>query len=317
MCSASGTDFPIGGGGTQWEVVEHELRRVAASQDGVVSTSDAHRCGLTPSSIRWLVRSGRFERIAPRVLRVVGAPETHRQQLRAGLLSLGERSWISYEAAARLHGLDRSPADAVEFTMVRSEAPTRCAFVLHTTSFLERTDTTVVEGLRVMSATRTVIDLAHARASRARVEAAMDSAVRLGLSHPRVIASRLQTLRGSGRWGCRLIDRLLPDSGGHSPLERAFLRIVRRAGLERPRTQVVHRDAVGRHVARVDFEFVDRRLIVEVTGRLGHTSDADRTRDAQRRNELQDLGFTVIEYTASMVFGDPASVATDLRRRLA
>lgn len=250
-------------------------------------------------------------------MRVVGAPETHRQRLRTGLLSLGERSWISYEAAARLHGLDRSPPDAVEFTMVRSEAPTRSAFVLHTTTFLDRTDTVVVEDLRVMSATRTVIDLAHARASRARVEAAMDSAVRLGLSHPRVIATRLETLRGSGRWGCRLIDRLLPDSGGHSPLERAFLRIVRQAGLERPRTQVVHRDAAGRHVARVDFEFGDHRLIVEVTGRLGHTSDADRARDARRRNELQDLGFTVIEYTSAVVFDQPAFVAADLRRRLA
>jgi very-short-patch-repair endonuclease len=144
----------------------------------------------------------------------------------------------------------------------------------------------------------------------------MDSAVRLGLSHPRVIAERLATLRGSGRWGCRLIDRLLPDSGGHSPLERSFLRIVRRAGLDRPRTQVIHRDAAGRHVARVDFEIEDQWLIVEVTGRLGHVTDAERTRDAQRRNELQDLGYRVIEYTSTQVFEQPGWVAADLRRRL-
>jgi very-short-patch-repair endonuclease len=251
------------------------------------------------------------------VLRIAGAPVTHRQRLRIGLLSLGDESWISYESAARLHALDRSPSNVVEFTMRRGAAPSRSKFRVHTTAMLDSTDTVVVDGLRVMSATRTVIDLAHARASRARVEAAMDSAVRLGLSHPRVIASRLETLRGSGRWGCRLIDRLLPDSGGHSPLERAFLRIVRRAGLDRPRTQVVHRNTAGRHVARVDFDFDDRSLVIEVTGRLGHVSDAERARDAQRRNELQDLGRTVIEYTSTQVFEQPGWVSTDLERRLA
>ncbi len=233
------------------------------------------------------------------------------------MLSLGGQSWISYEAAALLHGLDRSTPDAVEFTVMRGAGPSRAPFRVHTTSFLAPSDPVTVRGLPVMSATRTVIDLAHSRASRWRVEAAIDSAVRLGLSHPTAIAARLETLRGSGRWGCRMIDRLLPDSGGHSPLERAFLRIVRRAGLDRPRTQVVHRDVQRRHVARVDFEFVDRSLVVEVTGRLGHVSDAERARDAQRRNELQDLGLTVIEYTSPQVFERTDWVSRDLRRRLA
>jgi very-short-patch-repair endonuclease len=86
--------------------------------------------------------------------------------------------------------------------------------------------------------------------------------------------------------------------------------------MDRPRTQVVHRDAAGRHVARVDFEFKDRWLIVEVTGRLGHITDAERARGAQRRNELQDLGHTVIEYTSTQVFEQPTWVVTDLDRRL-
>jgi very-short-patch-repair endonuclease len=296
--------------------VHGELAQIAAVQDGVVSTADVERCGLSRSKLRWLTESGRLQKVAPRVFRIVGAPDTHRQRLRIGLLSLGDRSWISYEAAALLHRLDRSTSDAVEFTVIRGTGPSRAPFRLHTTSFLAPADVVTVDGLRSMSATRTVIDLAHSRASRWRVEAAIDSAVRLGLSHPTVIATRLETLRGSGRWGCRMIDRLLPDSGGHSPLERAFLRIVRSAGLDRPRTQVVHRDVDRRHVARVDFEFVDQSLVVEVTGRLGHVSDAERERDAQRRNELQDLGLTVIEYTSTQVFERTDWVGRDLLRRL-
>lgn len=293
-----------------------ELAQIAAVQDGVVSAADIERAGLSRSQLRWLTGCGRVEKVAPRVFRILGTQDTHRQRLRIGLLSLGERSWISYQAAALLHRLDRSTPDAVEFTIIRGTGPSRAPFRLHTTSFLAPTDVVTVDGLRVMSATRTVIDLAHSRSSRWRVEAAIDSAVRLGLSHPTVIATRLETLRESGRWGCRLIDRLLPDSGGHSPLERAFLRVVRHAGLDRPRTQVVHRDVDQRHVARVDFEFAGQSLVVEVTGRLGHVSDAERARDAQRRNELQDLGFTVIEYTSTQVFEGSDWVVRDLRRRL-
>ena len=68
-------------------------------------------------------------------------------------------------------------------------------------------------------------------------------------------------------------------------------------------------------MGRVDFVF-DGHVVVEVTGRRGHVSDADRTRDAQRRNELQDLGLVVLEYTSTQVFEAPASVVSDLTRRL-
>ena len=71
-----------------------------------------------------------------------------------------------------------------------------------------------------------------------------------------------------------------------------------------------------RHIARVDFIYDAHRLVVEVTGRKGHVSDAERTRDAQRRNELQDLGYRVIEYTSADVRDRPAYVVDSLRTRL-
>ncbi|MEP1124996.1 MAG: DUF559 domain-containing protein [Ilumatobacter sp.] len=292
------------------------LHERAAGQHGVVSQQDLTDAGLGESQRRWQLDSGRLQRVAPRVYRISGSPDTREQRLTIGLLSLGVRSWVSYEAAATLHGMDRSDPDAVEFTIERGRRPTRLPWQVHTTKFVAANDTVVVDGFRVTSATRTVLDLAHARATRQRVEAAFDSAVRMGLSHPQVLASRLATLRGSGRWGVALIERILPDSGGHSPLERTFLRIVREAELPRPVTQSVQRSTTGRHVARVDFLFAEHRMVVEVTGRLGHVSDAERSRDAQRRNELQDLGFVVIEYTSTQIWNHPNWVRTDLIRRL-
>lgn len=292
------------------------LAEIAASQEGLLSASDLLEAGVSAQQRRWQIDRGWIQPLIPRVYRIAGAPDTHRQRLRAGLLSLGQQSWVSFEAAAALHGLDRSDHRAVEFTVERRRVRPTIAWTVHTTKFIAPLDTVEVDGFRVLSATRTVLDLASSRCSQSRVEAALDSAVRRGLSHPAVLRERLRTLRGSGRWGVALIERILPDSGGHSPLERTFLKIVREAGLAGPVTQAVQRTADGRHVARVDFLFEDQRLVVEVTGRLGHVSDAERSRDAQRRNELQDLGFTVIEYTSTQIWQRTWWVRTDLTRRL-
>jgi very-short-patch-repair endonuclease len=188
-------------------------------------------------------------------------------------------------------------------------------FAVHTTNKLPRIDQVMIDGFRTTSATRTVLDLAHARTGQRRIEAAIDSAVRLGLSSPQAIARRLETLRGSGRWGCRLIEELVVDSGGHSMLERRFLELVRTSGLPRPVTQAVQRKG-SRFVARVDFLFPEVDVVIEVSGQHGHSSPVERKRDAQRRNELQDLGFAVYEYTWAEVTQQRIMVQRTLRQRL-
>lgn len=292
-----------------------ELNELAATQEGLVTVDQLRSSGVSAWTQRTLVADGWMHRIAPRVYAVRGAPGTHRQRLRAGLLCLGERSWVSYEAAAALHGFDRSKPAAVEFTVERRRRPGLVPFVVHTTTRLAPIDYVVIDGFRVLSATRTIFDLALARAHPRRIEAAIDSAVRLQLSSPEVLARRLGDLRGSGRWGCRLVEDMITDSGGHTMLERRFLELARQAGFPRPRTQVVFR-LDGQHIARVDFLFDDVRIVVEVSGQKGHASPSERARDAQRRNELQDLGFRVFEYTWEDVTRRPSFVRNTLRHRL-
>jgi len=168
--------------------------------------------------------------------------------------------------------------------------------------------------LPATSASRTIIDLA-ATATVSELERAIDTAVRDGLTSPTFLARRLSDLRNRGRRGVVLLDELLVDSGGHSDLERRFLALVRSAGLRRPTCQRVFRRD-GTTVARVDFLFEPSPVIVEVTGRRGHSTDADRTRDAQRRNELQHLGFVVLEFTNDQVRRHPALVVRTLRQHL-
>lgn len=144
----------------------------------------------------------------------------------------------------------------------------------------------------------------------------MDSAVAQRRTAPQMLTRRLATLRGSGRHGVVMVDRLLLDSGGESPLERKFLELMRSSRLPRPTTQHRIRRSDGR-IARVDFIYGDVMLVVEVTGRTGHSSPRERQLDAQRRNELVDLGDRVCEYTWEDLRDRPDYVAAaTMRNRL-
>ena len=57
-------------------------------------------------------------------------------------------------------------------------------------------------------------------------------------------------------------------------------------------------------------------MVVEVSGPKGHVGPSERARDAQRRNELQDLGVRVFEYTFEDVMKRSEMVRRTLRVRL-
>ena len=295
--------------------MEPPFAALAAAQFGLVSRSQLEALNVSRSMLRTFLQRGTLAAEAPRVYAIVGSPCSWHRSLMAGLLCLGGESWVSHEAAAALHGFDRALKEPVEFTVMRRRRGSEVPFAVHTTTCLPPIDQVKVAGFPSTSATRTIIDLARARIPTVRLEAAIDSAVRTGASAPIVLASRLGDLRGPGRWGSLRLDALLIDSGGHTILERRFLQLMREAGLPRPSTQVVHRRD-GRTFARVDFVFEEQSVVVEVSGRKGHASDAERAKDAQRRNELQDVGRRVYEYTYQEVINEPGYVVRTMRERL-
>ncbi len=308
------------------------FHRLARAQHGVVAHAQARRIGFRPDQIRHRRRCGAWEPAGFGVVRVPGAPTTWESELIAGWLQVNHGAVVSHRSAARLLGLDGFDGeDAVEFVEQHGGRGRRSTVRMHTTRRLDPVDVCVVRravpaaerralrpfGLvtayRVTSAARTIVDLAPIVGPDA-LARAVDSACRLGHCSPAFLRRRLDELRGPGRAGARVVDGVLVDSGGHTPIERRFLSIVRRAGLPRPRAQVVWRSASL--FARVDFDFTPYPLVVEVGGKLGHASDADRRRDALRRNELQMLGVTVVEFVSTTVFTDPDTVAATVRRHL-
>jgi very-short-patch-repair endonuclease len=291
-----------------------DAMRLAADQDGAVGVGQLRECGVTARAQRAAERRGQLIAVEPDVCVVFGSPDTWHRRLRVGLLALGPDAFVSHEAAAQLHGLPGFVDERVEFTSLRQRRSRQLnGATVHTTTMVGPHDVLPVNGFRCASATRAILDLAGSRLPEHRVESAIDGAVRLRLSAALVLETRLAAMRN--RRGVRLLDRLLIDSGGESELERRFLRLVREHGLPRPITQRRIKRSSGQ-VARVDFLYAAERLVVEVSGRLGHATDEERRKDAQRRNELQDLGYFVCEYTWGDVTRRPRYVITTLRERL-
>ncbi len=240
---------------------------------------------------------------------------TFEMQVRACSGWVGIRGALYGSTALRWLGIDVPEPHHPEFLVPRDRRAIPNWVTVHTTVKWDNGDIIRRHGVRTTTATRAVIDYAAQGVSAGDLEHAIDEAIRLRRTALVRLKRRLAGLSGKGHHGCALLRELLLDSGGESHLERRFLRLLREQGLPRPECQVVFKRD-GETVARVDFVFPNERVIVEVSGRIGHTSDRDRQRDARRRNHLQSLGNEVIEFTTADVIDDPGYVLATLRASL-
>lgn len=92
--------------------------------------------------------------------------------------------------------------------------------------------------------------------------------------------------------------------------ERHFVLLCERYRFPIPEPNV----PIGRF--RPDMLWADRRLIVELDGKPGHTTPADRQRDKRRQEWLEACGYTVIRFTWDEVHNTPEVVVARLAPHL-
>jgi very-short-patch-repair endonuclease len=132
----------------------------------------------------------------------------------------------------------------------------------------------------------------------------------------RVINAAFERLAPGCR-GMRALRAVLNDHAAGDPvpeskLERLFIEFAAKFELPPFRRQI---NLPGRdqRPSRVDFYWPDVRLIVELDGRRWHARFADFDRDHKRDLHFLAMGYPTARITWTMLTGDPASVAEDLR----
>jgi very-short-patch-repair endonuclease len=298
---------------------ERRLIDLAIAHERLIDRRVLEEQRIDAETWRRHLEHGCWERVAPGVWRHLATEETWHLRARATLRWLGKDAALFGPTALRWWALIESSDDEVHVVVPRRDRGHRGhrgLVVVHTTEAWRPSDFRRHDGVRLHEPAQAIVAAAGLGLSAARLESAIDEAIRRRLTSQRALTASVDRAQGAGHAGVRILRSLLLDTGGESYLERRFLALVRRARLPRPQCQVVHR-ADGKHIARVDFLFPGTDVVVEVSGRLGHVSDSERQSDARRRNALQRAGRVVLEFTTADVLDARDYVEVTLRDWLA
>jgi len=290
-----------------------DLIDAARRHHRLLTTVMVRDLGVSAERWRRLRDAGLWLEVAPHHFRHAATPLTLELRIRAGHGWLGDAGSLFADTALVWLGVDLPAPDVAEFVSPRTMRYVPPGMHVHTSRRWTPDDVILHRGVRTSTATRAVIDLATVEHRATAIEHAIDASIRARRTALPLLQRRLSTLGGRGRTGTALLREILLDSGGESHLERRFLRLMREHGLPRPHCQVAPPSRPGRRM-RVDFLF--GRVVVEVSGSLGHSSDADRRHDAHRRNQLQQQGYLVMEFTTVDVIDHPAVVVATVRKAL-
>jgi hypothetical protein len=293
-------------------------RRIAATatgQLGAFTRQQAHAAGLTDRQLRGRVQSGFLEQVGANTFRSPTLRHTAQADLVALLLDIGEPCWASGPTAAALHGFDgfalRPP---FHVTIPPDRDVKRVGHHIHTTIDLPLIDRAHVGEIPVTSGARTLIELARTTDT-ARLTTALDAGLRDGRFSEELLHRRIGALRTKGRYGIpkllEVIEGVELTRGGHSWLEREFLRLVAEAQLPRPECQQVLA-RTGTRLVRVDCRFPGTNIVVELLGYRFHRSKAQLARDVERVNALILEGFAPFQFTYEQVVSFPMVVVGTL-----
>lgn len=298
----------------KYDSADRICKDLAASQNGLVTRTQALEAGLGPRAIRLRKERGEWLARRPDVFAIAGAPRTRLQDIMATCLWAGSGSATSHRTAAELWQLGFSDLREIEITTTRS---LRFAGVIVHRMRYEHQDIAHVRGIPVTTIERTLLDLA-AVSGRRDLERAMDLSLSRRLTHISRLRMYASTSCKPGRAGSALVQEMLAARDGlsfsESELERRFLRLLSKGGLPKPRQQFDVTVQGSRF--RVDFAFPFAKLIVETDGYAFHSGKAAFQRDRWRDNLLRKAGWIVLRFTWDDVMTRPGYVLENIREVL-
>jgi very-short-patch-repair endonuclease len=281
-------------------------------QGGLARRRDLVRCGVTRWRLDVLVDAGAL-RVVHRDVLSARRDVPDDEAVRAAVVGLD--GVASHSTAARVWGIELLESAGCEVTVGRDRSRAVWPGVDIHRRRLAGEDVRVVGGLRVTAPVRTVVDLCLTLPLTAAV-ASTDAAVRAGvvaLADPRRACLRL--LSGQERSRVARVLRLVDPRSG-SVLESVCRVLFAEAELPAPLTQFEVRRLDGRLLGRVDFAWLEHRLVVETDGFAFH---ADRVRyrtDRRRTNALLLDGWRVLRFSWEDVVHSPETVVEAVRAAL-
>lgn len=297
---------------------DEHLAAIASQNHGVIPTNLARAIPLSRYQIDKRIERGTLVRVHEKALAVAGAPTTWSYRAAAALAALPNGS-LGFNSAARLHSMD-VPNKSTPITVTGPDSLHHEleGVVVRRSKRLRNEHTTVVQGLRVTSRTRTIVDLA-ADLSDGRIQRLIEDELSSGRSAWDEMERAFVTSAKRGRKGSARMRRVMGKLEGETPtesaLERRFLDVLDAAGFPRPTVQGTAPWADD-EPGRVDMLYAEERLVVELDGRRFHARFSAMEED-RRRDQLAVMnGHRTIRFGHRQVYRAPESVLAVLTATL-
>jgi very-short-patch-repair endonuclease len=292
--------------------LETRLTALAGNQHGVVSRAQLLDGGVPATWVDSRVRSRRLQPVH-RGVYLVGPLRTRYTRPMAALLAAGPGAAIGYRSSGALWGFTPAePEDApVHVIVINSDRGRTPGLRPHRVPLLPDDEVTMLQGIRLTTPCRTLLDLAGHTTTR-QLAQAIARAQRNERLDPNDLSQLLE--RYPRRRAVGTLRRLLESETAvqltRSAAEERFLQLVRRAQLPRPETNVTLRGL------EVDFFWRGHRLVVEVDGFASHSSRHAFEKDRRRDEKLTASGFQVLRFTCRQLKREPEAVVARLAQAL-
>ncbi len=144
------------------------LFEIAADQGGYFTTPQAHEAGFSDPLIHYHAQRGKFRPIWLRhgLYRLLDFPTNPHDELWAALVAVGPEAVLSHESALRLHNLSDVTPRLVHLWIPYVKRPRMARSIPHGVKihvarvWLQPHEVTLVDGLRVTTPLRTLLDIA-------------------------------------------------------------------------------------------------------------------------------------------------------------
>lgn len=281
--------------------MDAHLQRLAAVQADIVAAWQLVAVGWTRKAIEHQMERGSWRPVHPGVYALTQSPLTQRQRWMAAALT-APQTYLSDRSAASAWGFWNRATQVETVTRMGSGGPRRLGGVVVKRSRSVEAESTVLLGIPITTAARTLIDIAPGLTDRA-VGRAFREAVRVKALTTRDLVATLG--RHRGRRGTRVLWHLaerysgLPYRRTRSNAEARALEILHDAGVELP--------AVNIRVAgeEADLLWPARRLIIELDGPQFHQFSDE---DLRKQARWEAAGYVVRRISTDEVYADPQTL---------
>jgi hypothetical protein len=292
------------------------MTRALRGNAGVISASSLAKLGFSHDEVLGLVAHGALRRLHRGVYADGRAPLSDQAYLKAALLALGGRAWLSGWAAAMAWGLVPLSIPRLEVTVVAPATPRQRPGlrVRSVRTSPHHSEIRGHKGLRVSSIPRLLIETAAGGGSDQQLDALIEQAVRRNRLEIPDLATTLT--RNTGQRGSARVRKIctayLPHTDRKSGLERSFDRwLTRHPEIPAPQRNV--------HLGpwELDCFWPNHRLALELDGRPYHTVINEIERDHRKDTWLQTHGIRILRVTDTRFKRNKPSIHQDLTTMLA